>query len=455
MKMSSCKQEYMIDVKWDLLDPEIISRQPTINIGNPFFTQLSSGMWQINFYEGNIDQLERIATMNLAFANAKIYKCENDECPPPLCYKAYGSGKEDSPLCELVGFQNCRMKLLRHVSFVECPDDLKILMPMLITSVPIIQGALLLIDANERFPQKQTSDFLAALKAVGLNHIIILQTKVDSIKESIAMDRLEAIKKFIKRRIVGEAPVLSVSAKCKYNVEDVCEYIVKNIPLPQHLVKRPCVSIFRSVDVNKPAPEIGETKGVVFCGSLRRGVLKVNQMIEIGPGIVDRDENGEIKCTPIYSKIVSLYSEQNELQYAVPAGGLIWIGTTLDPTVTNADSLVGQVLGEVQFLPSLFCKIAVGVQMLEERTKLGRGEIVKLNIHSSSIVARVCQASGEGGIVRLKVKSPVCMMQERFAISRNVENQWRLIAIGYIRGGTTVDGEKIYPPHIRRLGWNL
>ncbi|KAJ0008486.1 hypothetical protein Pint_29030 [Pistacia integerrima] len=429
MKMSSCKQKYMIEVKWDLLDPEIISRQPTINIG----VIGQAGCGKSTFMKAICEraQLERIATMNLAFANAKIYKCENDECPPPLCYKAYGSGKEDTPLCELVGFQNWRMKLLRHVSFVECPDDLNILMPMLITSVP------------------------TALKAVGLNHIIILQTKVDSIKESIAMDRLEAIEKFIKRRIVGEAPVLSVSVKCKYNIEDVCEYIVKNIPLPQHLVKRPCVSIFRSIDVSKPAPEIGETKGVVFCGSLRRGVLKVNQTIEIGPGIVDKDENGEIKCTPIYSKIVSLYSEQNELQYAVPAGGLIWIGTTLDPTLTNADSLVGQVLGEVQFLPSLFCKIAVGVQMLEERTKLGRGEIVKLNIHSSSIVARVCQASGEGGIVRLKVKSPVCMMQERFAISRNVENQWRLIAIGNIRGGTTVDGEKIYPPHIRRLGWNL
>ncbi|KAJ0076452.1 hypothetical protein Patl1_33608 [Pistacia atlantica] len=435
----------MIEVKWDLLDPEIISRV----IGH-------AGCGKSTFMKAICEraQLVRIATMNLAFANAKIYKCENDECPPPLCYK-YGIWKWEGgqSSCELVGFQNCRMKLLRHVSFVECPDDLNILMPMLITSVPRIQGVLLLIDANESFPQKQTSDFLGALKTVGLNHIIILQTKVDSIKESIAMDRLEAIKKFSKRRIVGGAPVLSVSAK--FNIEDVCEYIVKIIPVPQHLVKRPCVSIFRSVDVNKPAPEISETKGVVFCGSLRRGVLKVNQMIEIGPGIVDRDENGEIKCTPIYSKIVSLYSEQNELQYEVPAGGLIWIGTTLDPTLTNADSLVGQVLGEVQFLPSLFCKIAVGVKMLEERTKLGRGEIVKLNIHSTSIVARVCQASAAGGIVRLKVKSPVCMMQERFAISRNVENQWRLIAIGDIRGGTTVDGKKIYPPHMRRLGWNL
>ena len=36
-------------------------------------------------------------------------------------YRAYGSGKEDSPLCDVPGFENCRMKLLRHVSFVNCP----------------------------------------------------------------------------------------------------------------------------------------------------------------------------------------------------------------------------------------------------------------------------------------------------------------------------------------------
>jgi len=40
--------------------------------------------------------------------------------PGWLC-RAYGSGKEDSPMCDVPGFENCRMKLLRHVSFVDCP----------------------------------------------------------------------------------------------------------------------------------------------------------------------------------------------------------------------------------------------------------------------------------------------------------------------------------------------
>lgn len=87
-------------------------------------------------------------------------------------------------------------------------------------------------------------------------------------------------------------------------------------------------------------------------------MLKVNQLIEVRPGIVVKDDGGKIKCTPIYSRIVSLFAEQNELQFAVP-GGLIGVGTTMDPTLTRADRLVGQVLGEVGSLPEVFVELEV------------------------------------------------------------------------------------------------
>lgn len=54
---------------------------------------------------------------------------------------------------------------------------------------------------------------------------------------------------------------------------------------------------------------------------------------------VVKDEKGNVNCT-IYSRIVSLYAEQNELKFAVP-GGLIGVGTTMDPRLTRADRLVG------------------------------------------------------------------------------------------------------------------
>ncbi|KAK4263382.1 hypothetical protein QN277_028800 [Acacia crassicarpa] len=57
--------------------------------------------------------------IKLGYANAKIYKCEDEPCPRPMCYKAYRSGKEDGPMCDVPGCENYRMKFLRHVSFVD------------------------------------------------------------------------------------------------------------------------------------------------------------------------------------------------------------------------------------------------------------------------------------------------------------------------------------------------
>lgn len=53
---------------------------------------------------------------------------------------------------------------------------------------------------------------------------------------------------------------------------------------------------------------------------------------------------------PVFSRIISLYAKQNELQFVVP-GGLIGVATTIDPMLTRADRLVGQVLGKVGELP--------------------------------------------------------------------------------------------------------
>lgn len=106
----------------------------------------------------------------------------------------------------------------------------------------------------------------------------------------------------------------------------------------------------------------------------------MNQYIEVRPGIVVKDESGNIKCTPIYSRIVSLYAEQNELQFAVP-GGLIGVGTTMDPTLTRADRLVGQVLGEVGSLPEVFVELevrTVAARLFISRFELKLGEMLYL-----------------------------------------------------------------------------
>lgn len=81
-------------------------------------------------------------------------------------------------------------------------------------------------------------------------------------------------------------------------------------------------TVIRSFDVNKPGCEVDDLKGGVAGGSILRGVLRVGQEIEVRPGIVSKDQEGKVTCKPIFSRIVSLCAEQNDLQYAVP-GGLI------------------------------------------------------------------------------------------------------------------------------------
>lgn len=109
------------------LSPEIIARQATINIGTighvahgkSTVVKAISGVQTVRFK----NELERNITIKLGYANAKIYKCDNDECPRPTCYKSFKSEKEVDPLCDRDGCTG-RYRLLRHVSFVlRSPDE--------------------------------------------------------------------------------------------------------------------------------------------------------------------------------------------------------------------------------------------------------------------------------------------------------------------------------------------
>jgi translation initiation factor 2 gamma subunit (eIF-2gamma) len=89
------------------------------------------------------------------------------------------------------------MKLIRHVSFVDCPGH-DILMATMLNGAAVMDAALLLVAANETCPQPQTSEHLAAVEIMKLEHIIILQNKVDLIKEAQALEHQKSIAAFVK-----------------------------------------------------------------------------------------------------------------------------------------------------------------------------------------------------------------------------------------------------------------
>lgn len=435
------------------ISPEIISRQATINIGTighvahgkSTVVRAISGVQTVRFK----DELERNITIKLGYANAKIYKCQEPTCPEPDCYRSFKSDKEINPKCQRPGCPG-RYALVRHVSFVDCPGH-DILMSTMLSGAAVMDAALLLIAGNESCPQPQTSEHLAAIEIMKLKHVVILQNKVDLMREESALEHEKSILKFIRGTIADGAPIVPISAQLKYNIDAVNEFIVKTIPVPPRDFNiSPRLIVIRSFDVNKPGAEIDDLKGGVAGGSILNGVFKLGDEIEIRPGIVTKDEKGKIQCKPIFSNIVSLFAEQNDLKFAVP-GGLIGVGTKVDPTLCRADRLVGQVVGAKGHLPSIYTDIEINYLLLRrllgvktdgsKKAKvrnLEPNEVLMVNIGSTATGARVVAVKAD--MARLQLTSPACTeINEKIALSRRIEKHWRLIGWATIKRGTTLE----------------
>uniref|UniRef100_A0A2H1VHL5 protein-synthesizing GTPase n=1 Tax=Spodoptera frugiperda TaxID=7108 RepID=A0A2H1VHL5_SPOFR len=426
---------------------------PSGSEANTGTTPVSPVKSRFEIQQQNRAMLRNLTECKCGYANAKIYKCDNPKCPRPTSFISGGSSKDDSFPC-LRPACTGRFQLVRHVSFVDCPGH-DILMATMLNGAAVMDAALLLIAGNESCPQPQTSEHLAAIEIMKLKHILILQNKIDLVKEGQAKEQHEQIVKFVQGTVAEGAPIIPISAQLKYNIEVLCEYITKKIPVPlRDFTSPPRMIVIRSFDVNKPGCEVDDLRGGVAGGSILQGVLTVGMEIEVRPGLVSKDADGKLTCRPIFSRIVSLFAEQNELQYAVP-GGLIGVGTKIEPTLCRADRLVGQVLGAVGALPGIFVKLEVSYYLLKRllgvRTegdkkaakvqKLTKNEVLLVNIGSLSTGGRVIATKAD--LAKIALTNPVCTeIGEKVALSRRVENHWRLIGWGQIQGGETIEPAK-------------
>lgn len=478
---------------YSVLSKEIMSKQATINIGTighvahgkSTVVKGLSGVHTVKFKQ----EKERNITIKLGYANCKIYKCNNPECPRPGNYCARGSSHPDTFIDEKTGF---KWELERHVSFVDCPGH-DTLMATMLNGAAVMDGALLLIAANEPCPQPQTREHLGAIEIMKLKNIIVCQNKVELITMEQAELQMEEIKKFIDGTPAKNAPIVPISAVFGYNLDVLAEYICTQIPIPiRDFSSKPEMMVIRSFDVNKPGQEIDDITGGVAGGSILRGVLKVGDEVEVRPGIIT-STNGGFTCTPIRTRIVSLHAERNELQYAVP-GSLIGLGTLMDPSLTRADKLVGSIIGVPGSLPGVYTQITVSYQLMKylvgakkssssqqpssasamtaaalsgkKIDKLAESEILRVNIGSTSTGAKVksiaakesssVKTEEEGSSSSKKAENnkkkakasctfdlmqPVCArIGNRITISRRYDQHWRLIGNGKILNGQLVDG---------------
>jgi len=451
-----------LDVKsLNPLSPEVISRQATMNVGTighvahgkSTVVKGMSGIFTPRFKQ----EKERNITIKLGYANAKVYRCKKTEIEDdeelqekhPYNYTSFGSKTADVMPHEDGG----NWELVRHVSFVDCPGH-DILMATMLNGAAVMDAALLLVAANESCPQPQTSEHLAAVEIMRLKTIIILQNKCELIKEQQATTQHEEIKKFVAGTAADSSPIIPMSAVLKYNLDILCEYLCTLVPIPpRDFTSSPVMIIIRSFDVNRPGSEVADLKGGVAGGSILKGVLKVGDEIEIRPGIITKDSEGNTVCNPVRSRIMSLAAEQNSLQFAVP-GGLIGVGTKIDPTLTRGDRLVGHVLGHPNRLPHIYIEIEVKYYLLRRLlgvkvegdakagkvSKLKKGEILMVNIGSTAAGGRILGIK-ENDLAKITLTNPVCTQDgDKVALSRRIEKHWRLIGWGQIVKGTICKG---------------
>lgn len=386
------------------------------------------------------DELERNITIKLGYANAKLFRCKNIHCPRPGCFRSTNSYRKSKPFCNQCLYN---MDLIHHISFVDCPGH-EILMATMINGASIMDAALLIIASNEKCPQPQTTEHVAAAKIMKMKDLIIIQNKVDLVTKEKALKNYHDIQTFKKHANLKDSNVVPISAQKNLNIDILLEILYKKIEFPfRFLLSNPYFLIVRSFDINKPGCKIKNLSGGVVGGSVITGIFFKNQKIEIRPGITTKNKRGQIICYPIKSIIHSMNAEKNDLKYVFP-GGLVGIGTEIDPNLTRADRLSGQLLGSFNSLPHVYNNIFVLFKLFKrllgisnqtlEIKPLILNEILMVNTGSSSTGGKIIKK--KKNLMMLFLTTPICCkLESRLALSRRVQKHWRLIGWGIIKRG--------------------
>jgi translation initiation factor 2 subunit 3 len=389
-----------------------------VDHGKTTLTEALSGKWT----DTHSEEVKRGITIRIGYADISFYKC-------PKCgnkAEAYST----SPKC-----MKCFVdgELQRTVSLVDAPGH-ETLMATVLSGAALMDGALLVIAANEPCPQPQTSEHLLALDIAGIKNIVVVQNKIDRVEKEDAEKNFNEIKEFLQGTVAENAPVVPVSAQYRVNIDALIEAIEEHIPTPKREHRdEPRMLVARSFDVNKPGTPIRNLKGSVLGGSLLQGELRIGDDVEIRPGIKIKD-----RMTPVTTKVTGLQKAMQDQQSVTP-GGLLGVSTSLDPALGKSDALAGSVIGKPGKLPPVWDELSLKISMLErvvgirEKTAvepLKEGVPLMLTAGTARTVGVITK---KGEVSGIKLKLPVCAEKgERVALSRQVMGRWHLVGWGEI-----------------------
>jgi translation initiation factor 2 subunit 3 len=387
--------------------------QPEINIGmighvdhgKTSLTKALTGTWT----DTHSEELKRGISIRLGYADATFFKLKT---PGGEVYS--NNDKEGTVLSK------------RVVSFVDAPGH-ETLMTTMLSGAALMNGAVLVVAANEECPQPRTIEHLMALKFAGVKNIVVAQNKIDLVEKKGVMENYNKIKKFLKDYGYEDSPVIPTSANFGANIDLLIQAIETHILTPKYDLKKPIkMFIARSFDINKPGTKISKLKGAVLGGSISQGSIKVGDTIQIYPGLKDSTT----------TTVTSISTSVGLVKEAHP-GGLMAIGTTLDPSVAQNDQLRGKIIAKAGSMPAPTKELKLALNIFQrlnskEKTEIKINDPLVLTIGTNTGIGITAKCDGK--TVDLILKNEVIVEKgERIAISKNINSQWRLIAYGEVQ----------------------
>jgi translation initiation factor 2 subunit 3 len=324
----------------------------------------------------------------------------------------------------------------RYVSFIDCPGH-EMLMATMLSGAALIDAAILLVAANEGI-KPQTKEHLIALKAKNVNKILIVQNKIDLVSQEDALKNYSDIKDFVKGTLAENAPIIPISAQQEINIDKIKDWLL-NLEIPKRDIKSDAeFLIARSFDINKPGTKLEKLNGGVLAGILKRGEINVGDIIEIKPGIQEKQANQIIYKT-IKTKIVSIYRGHEKVKKATPGASLA-IETELDNILTKSDILSGNIASKPGSLPEIKTDIKIKYELFKELVgeeeitpieDIKPSEMLMLSINTTTTVGKIIRIKSD--IAEVSLKLPIVpIVGDSIGIARNIHGHWRLIGFGEI-----------------------
>ncbi len=385
-----------------------------VDHGKTSLTKMLTG----KFTDTHSEELKRGISIRLGYADVLFKKC-------PDC-------KDFDAYCTDEKCHNCKKKtdVVRRVSFVDAPGH-ESLMATMLSGAAILNGAVLVVAANEPCPQPRTVEHLLAVKYSNVSQIIVVQNKIDLVTKEQAKENAEQIKKFLAEFGFIDVPIIPVSANLNIN-KDVLIYALVNYFKPEmpKTGKQLKMHVVRSFDVNKPGTDIEKMVGGILGGSIVSGKIKIGDKIEMGPGL----DGKKLKAS-----VLTLNTEFGSLQEA-GLGGLIAIGTSLDPSLAQNDKLKGQIVALDGQLPEPKLDIVVEVHVIDRlvvddlKRPLTAKEPMIITIGTATIPGFVTGVKEKEHSVSFNMKIPVLVEpDEKVSIIRRSASGWRLYGYGTIK----------------------